>query len=99
MAQLQGGDVGARLVGDEGGVAVALGVEDLEPGTEMGRPSYDQPCALRSGGEVDQTGELGDLGVLARFALGVDRLAPCPIAAGTRSPREPWLSAHGRSRS
>ena len=29
VAQLQGGDVGALLVGDEGGVAVAVGVEDL----------------------------------------------------------------------
>ena len=54
VAQLQGGDVVAVLVGDEGGVAVALGVEDLELGAGMGTlAAHDQPRALGPGGEVD----------------------------------------------
>ena len=49
VAQLQGGDVGVVLVGDEGGVAVAgLAVEDRELGAGMGALAAD-----------DQAGALG----------------------------------------
>jgi hypothetical protein len=58
-------------------VAVAAGVEDLKLGTGVGPlAAHDQPRALGPAGEVDVVGQLGDLGALAFFALGVDRLLP-----------------------
>jgi len=77
VAQLQGGDVGAVLVGDEGGVAVALCVEDLKLGTGVrALAAHDQPRALGPGGEVDAIGQLGDLGALALGPIAVNRALP-----------------------
>jgi hypothetical protein len=48
-------------------VAPALGVEEGEAGTGMGLlPPADRPGARRPGGEVQEIGELGDLGALAK---------------------------------
>jgi hypothetical protein len=92
VAQLQGGDVGVFLVGDEGGVAVAgLAVEDRQLGAGMWTlAADDQPRALEPAREVDVVAELCDLGALAFGAIAVDRALPCrsgsaPIASRTRA--------------
>ena len=62
MEQLLGGDVGSLLLGDEGGVAVPVGVEDLELGTWVGRsrrttslvPSGQALRSRRSAGSATQ---------------------------------------------
>ena len=80
MSQLQGGDVGVGLIGDEGGVAIALRVKDLELRAGVGAlPAHDQPRALGPGGEIDVLAQLGDPGALAHLASGVDRALPCRL--------------------
>jgi hypothetical protein len=71
-------DAGSVLVGDEGGVAVALGVEDLQVHAGMrALAAHDQPRSLEPGREVDIVGQLGDPGALALFGIAVDRALPC----------------------
>ena len=42
----------------------------------------DQPGVLGPGREVDALAQLGDLGAVAFFALGVDRLLPSRFGQG-----------------
>ena len=94
VAQLQGGDVALALVGDEGGVAIALGIEDAELGAGV-RPlaAADQPRSLGPSGEVDAIAQLRDLGTLTLFALGVDRLLPSRIGKGEDRLPHPFIDA------
>ena len=93
MAQLQGGDVGTLLVGDESGVAVPAIVEDLKLSAGV-KPLgvHDQPRALGPFGEVDRLGQLCEVGALAPFALGVDRMAMGPRLARIASRSAPETS-------
>ena len=77
MAKLKRRYVLIDLVGEKGGVAVAVGIEDLELGAGMGAlAAAEKPGCLGPGGEVEQIGELGYRSALARGALGVDRRLP-----------------------
>jgi hypothetical protein len=72
VAQLQGGDVGVGLVGDEDLEAVPVGVGEAELGAGVGIfAAADRPRARRPAREV-QGRKLGDLGTQARLALAVD---------------------------
>lgn len=83
VAQLQGGDVVLALVGDEGGMAVPVGVEDLELGPGMrALATHDQPCSLGPGREVKGVGQLGNPGALALGPIGFDRALPCRFGRG-----------------
>src|SRR5712692_89851 len=77
VAELERGDVLIGLVGDEAGVAVAVGVEDLELGPGVrALAADDQP---RSGGptlEADAVAQLPNPGALPLFALALNRLLP-----------------------
>jgi hypothetical protein len=92
VAQLQGGDVGVVLVGDEGGMAVPLGVEDFELGAGVGTlAADDQPGALRPGGEVDVIAQLDDPGTIATRAVGFNRALPCRFGRGEDRLADPCI--------
>ena len=58
------GDVVSGLVGEKALVAPAVGVDQRELGAGVGAlASAEQPRALRPAGEVDQAGELTDVGL------------------------------------
>src|SRR3984893_2697995 len=61
VACLQVGEVVVGRVGEEDLVAPPLGIEEGEMGTGMRfLPPADGPGALRPGGKIEQTGQLGD---------------------------------------
>jgi hypothetical protein len=74
---LQGGDVGAGLVGEDGLEAVAVVVGERQLGARMGTlAAHEHPRALRPPGQVERLGDLGDLAVVARLVVLVERGRP-----------------------
>jgi hypothetical protein len=83
VPQLQGGDVGVGLVGEEDLEAVPVVVSEPQLGTGMGvLPTADRPGAWRPGVQVDPAGQLTNLGAVARLAVGVDRGRPGRFGLG-----------------
>ena len=76
MTQLQGGDVGVGLVGEEHLEAVPVGVGEAELDARVGiLTPTDRPGARWPARKV-QGRELGDLGAWAWLAVGVDHWLP-----------------------
>jgi hypothetical protein len=74
VAQLQGGQVGVGLVGEEDLEAVAVVVGEAQLGARVGVfTSADGAGTFRPGVQVDPAGQLADLGAVANLAVGVDR--------------------------
>jgi hypothetical protein len=85
VAQLQPGHVGILLVGDEDLETVPVGVGERQLRAGVGiLTAADRPGAGRPAGQVEAR-KLGDLGALARPAVGVDR-------------RRPGVGGHGQHR-
>jgi hypothetical protein len=72
VPQVQGGEVVAGRVGGERGVAQALdGVEQGQLGAGVGAfAAHDQAGAVWPPVEVDEIGDLGDLGAVAGLSVG-----------------------------
>jgi hypothetical protein len=71
VAQLQPGQVGVGLVGQEDLEAVAVKVGEAQLGAGVGvLAAADRPGAFRPGVQVDPAGQLAGLGALARLAVG-----------------------------
>jgi len=81
VPQVQGGEIVARGVGDERGVAEALdGVEQAELGAGMGAfAAHDQAGARRPGIQVHEIGDLDHLSAVPGLPVGL---------AGLRTTRE-----------
>src|SRR3954465_3970282 len=77
VAALEGGDVGAGLVGEDRLEAVAVVVAEGQLRAGMRTLATDDHSrALGAAGALEPVSELGDLSVLARLAVGVQRRGP-----------------------
>ncbi len=77
VAALEDGDVGVGLVGEDRLEAVAAVVCEGQLGTRMGAlATDDHPRARGPAVEVEAVGEFGDLAVVARRAVLVERGEP-----------------------
>ena len=83
MGALQDGDLGAVLVGEDRleTVAVMVGEAQLRAGMRA-LPTNDHPGISGPGGQVEQVGDLGDLPVLARLPVLVERRLPGILGQG-----------------
>jgi hypothetical protein len=74
MAELQLGDVGVGLVGQEELEAMPVVVAEAQLGAGVGVLSAAQhPPALRPVAQVDPAGQRSDLGTIAGLPVGLDR--------------------------
>ncbi len=88
VAALQDGDVGVGLVGQDRLEAVPLVVDERQLRTGMrALAAHDHPGTVGPARQVQATGELGDLAVLARRAVRVKRRGPGFLGQG--EDREP----------
>jgi hypothetical protein len=77
VPQLQPSKVRVGLVGEEDLEAMAVVVAEAQLGAGMGvLPPAARPGPFRPGVQVDEAGQLADLGAIADLAVGVDRTGP-----------------------